>query len=109
MIWTSERRPGGSRRPLAWLTLTAALLIALLWLSGCVVQIDSKAKGGAGAGDGQDVIRHQIGALSGLRRMREGTVMAHVAAQLGQWNKNLGAVCNQVVGNHWWRNRNRKN
>jgi hypothetical protein len=29
MIWTSERRPGGSRRPLAWLTLTAALLIAL--------------------------------------------------------------------------------
>ena len=49
----------------------------------------------AGPGYGQDLIDTHVGPLSRPRRLREGAVMADVAAQFRQRDKDLGGV-----GNH---------
>ncbi len=59
-----------------------------------LTRIDGDARG--------HVICTEICRLSRSWRMREGAVVAHIAAQLGQRDKDLGAIGNQVVGNHRW-------
>jgi hypothetical protein len=46
----------------------------------------------AGAGYGQNLVRAEVGRGEFLRRLREGAVVAHVAAQLGQRDEHLGRV-----------------
>ena len=53
------------------------------------------AGGGAGAGDGEHVIGRQIGGSVGARTLREGAVVADVAAQLRKRNEHLPRVRNQ--------------
>ncbi len=47
------------------------------------------ARRGAGAGNGEDLVRREIGRLASLRPLRESAVVADVAAEVGQRNEDL--------------------
>ena len=51
----------------------------------------------AGPGYVQHLLDTEIGPLPPPRRLREGAVVAHIAAQLRQWDKNLGRVGNDTA------------
>ena len=52
---------------------------------------------GAGAGDRQHLLGVEIDRLARPRRMGEGAVMAHVAAQLGQRDEHLARIGDEVA------------
>ena len=72
--------------------LLARDLVAQLRLVAEGEQRFLAARGGAGARDGQHLVPRHVGALSFAGRVREGAVMADVAAELGQRNEDLAGI-----------------
>ena len=88
---------GKCRRMAQFLELAARRRIAQLRLVAEREQRLHAARLGAIAGEAENLVRREIGACALLRRLGEGAIMADVAAQMGERNKNLARIGDEIA------------